>query len=157
MAVGALVKAREWREWFEYWRPKPGTRTGWERLLVDGAALLHQTCARDARFIRRGGSSKVLATDYEDYSDDEMHDFVDVAERDVARYRQYRSQAERDAPKWAKFVFQVTEGALLNRARLAREFQQVANKGYLTVNVNPEARRKDFVAGREDFRGAEEA
>lgn len=155
MAVAALVKAQEWKEWLEYWQPKAGERKGWERLVVDGTALLQQICVRDARFLRRGGSSRVLATYHEGYSDDEMHDFVDVAERDVARYQQWCGQAEKDAPEWAKFLFRATEGALLNRVRLAREFRQVQRRGYLTINVNPEARNKDFVAGREDFRGAE--
>lgn len=156
MAVGALVKAKEWREWFQHWRPTDEPRTGWERFLLDGAALLQESCVRDGRALRRWGNSMSVRNDFEGFNDDEFHDAVAVAERDLAWYRRNKATAEKDAPEWAKFLFRTTEGALISRVRHALELRQVAKRGYLTINVNPEARHKDFIAGREDFSGVEQ-
>jgi hypothetical protein len=154
MPIGALVKCREWVQWTEYWRQTQPQTEGWQRFLVDAVMLCHQTCVRDARRLR---SRAMLRHDHRGFSMDEIpgSDFIAVAARDLAWFERHAPARKREAPEWAGFLFEAIDGALRNRLRLAHEFDQVWRKGYLTVNVNPSARIPDFVAGREDFRGAE--
>lgn len=145
MAVPALLKAREWVEWFAVKRPLMLATTGAERLAIDAALVAHEGTIKDARTLR----APSLATDRRDWSADEWKDPVEIAERDLAWYQRHRPAAEAVAPPWAVFLFKAVEGVFIQRVRLAMQVRQIQQKGYLTVNVSPQA------AHTTDFRGDE--
>lgn len=146
MAVPALLKAREWAQWLAFWKPTAQATTGGERLVLDGVTLAHQMTVRDARMLRAPSS---LQHDRRDWSEDEWHDPVDAAERDLAWFQRHMPSAEASAPAWAVFLLKALEGVFISRIRLAQQVRQIQRKGYMTLNVSPHS------AHTTDFRGDE--